>query len=93
MSYGRDGEGRDGGGVPEKMRRKGPVRRGQLGGSEGGDSAPSGSVEGHFESSLRGVLNGSGNRWGGFEGEEKRGICFFVGCCRVVDGYVYEKKN
>ena len=26
--------------MPEKKRRKGPVRRGQLGGSEGGDSAP-----------------------------------------------------
>ena len=79
--------------MPEKMRRKGPVRRGQLGGSESGDSAPSGSVEAHFESSLRGVLNGSGNIFGGVLKERRRGES--VSSWVVVGWWmdVYEKRN
>ena len=64
---------RDDGGVPERKRRKGHVRRGKLGGSESGDSAPSGSIESHFESSLR-ILCSFFRVWDGSisEIEEKR---------------------
>ena len=77
--------------MPEKKRRKGPVSRGQLGGSEGGDSAPSGSVKAHFEYSLR-ILCSCFRDWdgsvseiekrklmGGFEGDEKRENLFLRG--------------
>ena len=79
--------------MPKKKRQKGPVRRGQLGGSKGGDNAPSSSVEAHFEYSLRilcscfrasdGSVSEIEKRklMGGFEGYEKRGNMFLRGLC------------